>query len=1041
MPYAREALTEQFYTWERRGRGWQVFECPVALEPPFRPFLGHVLPPTSGSEDARRPSLFGGFIEALRGESPHAPVVSEPALIDEFPEPEAELFVYDSDLVEIEIGAPADLKVSRDRMGQIIKRLGVGWNPITFEAIGVGDSVSLQFVCAANDRAEVIRQIGAYMPELILRERERSLGDQWRASGPETIVVDFGLSREFMLPFATRRDLEIDPLIPFVAALGDLGPGELGMLQVIFESVRAPWTESILRAVTDYEGHAFFSDGPELVSRAREKVSHPLYAAVIRVVARAESEQRAWQIARSVGAGLVQFADPGGNEFIPLANDGYPNEDHIADVLGRVSRRAGMLLNSEEIISFVHPPGASIKSPKLKRIEKRTKAAPDAVLGHRLVLGENNHAGRTRIVSQSPAQRVRHTYVIGASGTGKSTLLLSLITQDIEHGDGIAVFDPHGDLIDEILGRIPESRLDDVILFDPADEEYAIGFNILDAHSDLEKTLLASDLVAVFRRLSTSWGDQMTSVLGNGILAFLESRTGGTLADLRRFLVDPDYRKSFLTTVRDEEVVYYWQKEFPLLSGRPQAPILTRLDTFLRPRLVRHMVSQKKNRLDFAAMMNEGKILLAKLAQGAIGEENSFLLGSLLVSKFHQMALARQGQREEERRSFYLYIDEFHNFVTPSLASILSGVRKYRLGLVLAHQELRQLASRDADVASAVLSNPCTRICFRVGDADAKKLEDGFTSFDAKDLQNLGIGEAICRVERADHDFNLKTLAIAPNPEGAERRRGRIVELSRGRYGFRRDAAEPRTSPVTERPSVDAGDTAGTAASAGATTQSVKAAGSRKKPENVREAESGGETLGGRGGAQHKYLQELIRRWAEGRGYRVAIEKPILDGLGIVDVAIERAGRAPIACEISVTTSPEYELGHAQKCFAAGFEHVFLVAPDKEVLARVRAKAAAILTPTQMKKTQFVLPEQVFAAVSVLESNHSQPQSSPEAKELLTAKEVEELLRIDVKTIYNYVQRGLIPYVRIQSNLRFLKSEIVAWVGEHKSGSRSQKRK
>src|SRR5437667_591592 len=158
--------------------------------------------------------------------------------------------------------------------------------------------------------------------------------------------------------------------------------------------------------------------------------------------------------------------------------------------------------------------------------------------------------------------------------------------------------------------------------------------------------------------------------------------------------------------------------------------------------------------------MSHVKIFLAKLAQGAIGEENSYFLGALLVSKIHQLVMGRQEIRESERKNFYLYIDEFQNFVTPTMASILTGARKYHLGLTLAHQELRQLWNRDTEVASAVTSNPCTRICFRLGDFDAQKLKEGFSFFDAQDLQNLGIGEAICRIERAEYDFNLNTLAL-----------------------------------------------------------------------------------------------------------------------------------------------------------------------------------------------------------------------------------------------------------------------------------------
>jgi predicted DNA-binding transcriptional regulator AlpA len=1038
-----EALTEQFYIWEKRGRGWDLSDYPVVLEPPFRPFLGHYLANQPVADVGRRPGFLGAMVEALRGrrlqEADHDAEIWD----EESEEPDKEPFLYGDPLVEMEIGVPPDLKVSRERATHVLSRLANGYDPVAFELIGVNDSVSLQMTCAEPDRAQTCGQIQAYFPEAIVRERSGFLSSTWEAAGDATALVDFGLSREFMMPIRIGKDFEVDPFIPLVAALGEVEAYEFGLFQVLFVSARNPWAESIMRAVTDGSGHGFFADAPELVSLAEKKIAEPLLATVLRIAARAKTEKRAWEIARTVGAALSQFSDPAGNEFMPLVNDGYPDDVHAADVLGRTSCRSGMLLNTHELVPLVHLPCASVRSPKFKRVHKKTKAAPETVIGHRLVLGENHHAGKTITVSVSPTQRVRHTYAIGASGTGKSTLLLNLIAQDVKHGEGIAVFDPHGDLIDEILLRIPEERVEDVILFDPADEEYAIGFNMLNAHSELEKTLLASDLVAVFRRLSTSWGDQMTSVLGNAILAFLESGRGGTLADMRRFLVDSDYRRSFLTTVRDPEIVFYWEREFPLLAGRPQAPILTRLDAFLRPRLIRHMVSQKENRLDFASIMNDGKILLVKLAQGAIGEENSYLLGSLLVSKFHQLALARQAQRESERRDFYLYIDEFHNFITPSLASILSGARKYRIGLILAHQELRQLASRDADVTSAVLSNPCTRICFRVGDADAKKLEDGFSTFDAKDLQNLGVGDAICRVERADFDFNLLTIPLPPPRADAEERRQRIINLSRERYAARRDGIEPDAAKAKE--SAAAGPSATQAPHGTSSSAPPKAdRPSPPLPKSPGSTQADGpdahDPAGARGGTQHKYLQELIKRWAESRGFRVTIEKSVLDGLGSVDVALEKNGCPSISCEISVTTPAGHEVRNVEKCLAAGFEHIFFVAFDKKVLSQVRATVTTGLSSDQMKRVQFVLPDQVFAGIAALESRGTpQKQAAPEVKELLTAKEVEALLQIDVKTIYSYAQRGMIPYVRIQSNLRFLRSEILAWVAEHRSGAKPRK--
>jgi predicted DNA-binding transcriptional regulator AlpA len=1027
-----ERLTAQFYDWERRGRGWQIWNYPVELEPPFRPFFYHYVEPGPAVDDARKPTALSSFVDGILGRSSAPPA---PAPFMEEREYDPEPFYDDGTILEFQVALPAGTKVAKEAAERLLTSLTYASQPIGFEVVGVKDAIFTQFACAEDDRTQLEQQLSAHFPESSITERERFLEGFWDRK-KTSVIIDFGLSRECMVPLRTVRGFEIDPLIGIMGALAGIRDGELGLLQVLFQAARAPWAESMVRAVSNAEGRSFFADAPEMVAQAREKVAQPLYAVVLRVAAQSDSEARAWEIARALGGALTQFANPTSNELIALANDGYDDEDHATDVCTRATHRSGMLLNTDELVSLAHLPSASVRVPQLKREDARTKAAPQIVHGHSFILGENSHAGKTMPVTLGAEARSQHCYVIGAPGTGKSTLLLNLIMQDIEHGEGIAVLDPHGDLIDEILGRIPEKRWGDVVLLDPSDEEYPVGFNVLKAHSEIEKTLLGSDLVAVFRRLSTSWGDQMTSVLGNAVLAFLESTEGGSLVDLRRFLVDPGFRTKYLKTVQDPEIVYYWEKTFPMLVAKPQGPILTRLDTFLRPKLIRYMVAQKESRFDLGAIMNEGKIFLAKLSQGAIGEENAYLLGTLLVSKFQQLAMSRQQTAAALRRNFYLYIDEFHNFVTPSMAAILTGARKYRLGLILAHQELQQLVSRDADVASAVIANPYTRICFRLGDFDAKRLADGFSFFEAKDLQNLQVGDAICRVERAEFDFNLKTfpLPLIDRAE-AEKRRERIIALSRERY-------------ATDRAAVEAAVNRGEAPPQTVGSRVASREKQRKEPPSTpvpHEAVSvppAAPPTPGRGGQQHKYLQDLIRRWAEDRGYTVTIEKPVLDGLGIIDLVLERRGAEPIACEISVTTSPDHELQNAQKCLAAGFTHVFLVAPDKEILGRVRMRASSVLPASQMKKVRFVLPEQVFSSVSVLESRHvAAEEPAMESKELLTAREVEALLRIDVKTIYNYVQRGLIPYVRIQSNLRFVKSEVLAWVAEHRSEVQNPKRR
>lgn len=531
------------------------------------------------------------------------------------------------------------------------------------------------------------------------------------------------------------------------------------------------------------------------------------------------------------------------------------------------------------------------------------------------------------------------------------------------------MLDPHGDLVDEVLRRIPRRRLSDVCVVDPGDAAYPVGLNILSAHSELERTLLASDLVAVFQRLSSRWGDQMTSVLGNAILAILESSDGGTLVDLRRFLVEPKFRRAYLTTVRDPDIVYYWEREFPLLAGKPQASLLTRLDTFLRPKPVRYMVAQKEG-IDFAALMNEGKILLARLSQGAIGEENAYLLGTLLVSKFQQIAMSRQELERERRRPFYLYVDEFHNFVTPTMASILSGARKYGLGLVLAHQDLQQLESRDTEVLNSVLSNPYTRVCFRVGDRDARRLEEGFSSFTAPDLQNLGRGQAVVRLERADHDFNLDTAPLTAELGQDTATREEVVAQSRARYARPREAVEHLLREAV-------GDAALSAEAPPERTPARRAAKQaspvpirresvsvpvtpRAIPEGVVTPRVPPAPTPGRGGAQHKYLQELISQWALAHGWRADVEEGVLDAMGLVDVALRKGDRS-IACEISISTTPEHELGNIQKCLAGGFDQVAVLATEKATLGRIRKAAHESLGGAEQARVQFFQPEELFA--------------------------------------------------------------------------------
>ena len=953
-------LTDRFYDWEKRGRGWRLWDQPVELEPPFQTFLSHSPAPMRNPiDDGRKLSLLGQLAGAMSRRIVPAPRTE--LLGENSHEYNAlpKMVAPAGPVVERRVAVPPALKVKFNAAENFLLSLAHGGQFMAFELIGVEDSVCVQFVARDTDRSHLVHQVSAHFPESAGTDQSSYLKDKWvTEEARDLLIVDFGLSHEFMLPVRVASTLDPDPLVSVIGTLDDLRAGEVGVYQVLFQATRHPWPESVLRSVTDAGGKPFFANAPEMLKLAKQKVSRPLFAVVIRAAARSPIAGRSAEIVRNLAGGLRQFSSPPHNEFIPLQNNDYSNADHARDLVARATRRSGMLLNSEELASLVHPPSASVQCSKLIRQITKTRAAPAIVSGHRLVIGDNCHAGRTTACSLGEPQRMRHTAMWGATGSGKSWLTANMFLQDIQVTPASArpsmfFIDPYGETADEILARIPEHLHEYVVLIDLADVDWSVPLNVLEARSEVERTVLGSELVGAFRAQSTSWGDQMTVVLGNAFSAFLESDRGGTLLDLRHFLIDPAFRRAFLKTVRDPQVVYFWEKEFPLLAGRgsgkPQASLLVRLDSFLRPKTVRYSVAQQHG-LDIDRLMNQPMITIVRTALGVVGAENAYLFGSFFMSKIHQHAMGRQALEESQRRPCFLYIDEAQNLCTPAMAALLSSVRKYRLGLVLvAGQDLKQY-SRDPEILNSILSNPCTRVCFRVGDDDARKLEGGFSHFDSRDLQNLGIGEAICRVERADHDFNLKTRPLPfVDPEVARRRRERIVEMSRRKYA----------TPVAE---IEAAIRRSMAD--GVRVVSVSG-GARNDSENAPPAgatpvvSEPAATPQGRGGKQHRYLQHLIKRGAERFGYRATIEKPVLNGLGSVDVALEREGQT-IACEVSSTSTPAQELSNIRKCLSAGFDLIVTVSADQTHLSETSSRAAMELGPDELDRVRFLTPDQLL---------------------------------------------------------------------------------
>ncbi len=394
--------------------------------------------------------------------------------------------------------------------------------------------------------------------------------------------------------------------------------------------------------------------------------------------------------------------------------------------------------------------------------------------------------------------RRQHMYVLGKSGTGKSVLLSNLIIQNIKNGEGVCVVDPHGELVEEILNFIPEERAKDVVYFNPADRDHHIGFNVIQINDPKHKHLVASGLMGIFTKIwANAWSARMEYILNNTILALLDT-PDSTLLGIPRLLVDKDYRQMVISNLKDPVVKSFWTNEYEQwrdqFRNEAIAPIQNKVGQFLSSSIIRNVVGQAESTINVFDIMNEGKIFLVNVAKGRIGEDNSALLGGMIITKIQLAAMERVRIPEDRRRDFYLYVDEFQNFATDSFADILSEARKYRLNLIVAHQYTAQLTNAENNkVKDAVFGNVGTMIIFRVGADDADFLEKEFSpEFTAQDLVNLPNYHIYLKL-MIDGVTSRPFSAITLPPMKVDPTKGikdRIIECSRELYTKRREDVE-----------------------------------------------------------------------------------------------------------------------------------------------------------------------------------------------------------------------------------------------------------
>jgi hypothetical protein len=656
-------------------------------------------------------------------------------------------------------------------------------------------------------------------------------------AGSAVSTTELVLARDFIFPIKTFRDFEVDPLAAITSALTDVKAGEQLWVQILVRPVDDFWQERgheyvqmvregispvtlnpqdvvidvgksilslggnvathIMRGPQPVEeprpGSQFvrLSAGQELTLKMLEnKLAKIGFETKVRLVAVSSSREAADAKLSGLVSSFKQFSTANLNSFEPDPES--PGVDTLIKQYGDRSfpeKEAGnYILTIEELASIFHLPNVSVETPTIEWTGAKKGEPPlNIPTTHATVIGETIYRDVAARFGIKKTDRRKHVYIIGKTGTGKSTLIKNMIIQDMRAGEGVAVLDPHGQLVDELLDFVPEGRLDDVVIFNPADTDHPPSLNMLEIVDPRQRTLMGDTLVDVFKKyFAESWGPRLEYILKNCILTLLEV-PNTSLLSITRLLIDRDYRKHIVALIHDPQMKTFWRNEFARMEQNDRlvteaiSPIQNKVGQFLNSELIRNIVGQPKSTIKVDDIINNGKLIFISLATGRIGANNTALLGAMIVSQLQFAAMRRVDLPESERRDFFLYADEFQNFATDSFATVLSEARKYRLDLTLTHQYIEQMPEK---VKDAVFGNIGTLICFTVGPTDAHFLEREFApTFAEGDLINLGRYEMYLKLQVDDtqtQPFSARSLPPSVNGTGM---RERATAASRTKYG------------------------------------------------------------------------------------------------------------------------------------------------------------------------------------------------------------------------------------------------------------------
>lgn len=644
----------------------------------------------------------------------------------------------------------------------------------------------------------------------------------------QTVGAYFKLKENALFPISTYQKLEKDPLSTITNNLSKIAADEGGAVQVIIrpssqanlrrkgekalkiiregKDVRSAASEAMQSSFAgiiseiikgppkkDAEALQKKEQGYDQVGyeAIQSKIQKQPFETNIRVVACAQSQERAEEILNHLTGSFNQFSFSAMNSLEPREVKGRALKKLVYDFSFRLFNQGqSNILNIEELASIYHFPSHLTETPYIKSV-KSSVAPPPVDLpetGTNLIGKVSFRGEEKKVYFASKGDRRRHFYIIGQTGTGKSGFLENMIRQDIENGEGVAVIDPHGETVEHTLANIPKNRVDDVVLFEPFDLERPMGLNMLEYDTPEQKDFAVQEMISIFYKLFPPEiiGPMFEHYMRNAMLALMaDINNPGTIVEIPKMFTDPAFLQERLAKVTDPVVKSFWTKEWAQTTGSTRSDMLgyvvSKVGRFIENEMMRNIMGQTRSGFDLAKVMDEGKIFLANLSKGLTGEVNSSLLGMILVSKIQMAAMKRARLKEEERKDFYLYIDEFQNFTTDSIAVILSEARKYKLNLTMAHQYMPQLKD---EIKNAVLGNVGSMGAFRIGVDDAefleKQFEPGFSRFDLVNLDNFNLVMKMMLNNKTSTPFRMATF---PPSEGRPEIIDAIKKISKLKYG------------------------------------------------------------------------------------------------------------------------------------------------------------------------------------------------------------------------------------------------------------------